>query len=49
MWFGLLVLVVALLAAPRRRGHGVNDLKRWKQYGGTLERPPPPKPPEKQQ
>ena len=35
----LAFVVIALLAAPRQRGHGVNDLKRWKQFGGTLERP----------
>jgi hypothetical protein len=37
-----LIFVLALLLALRRRGCGVNDLSRWKQYGGTLERPGPP-------
>jgi hypothetical protein len=42
----LIVLIVILslmsIFTPRRRGCGVNDLSRWKQYGGTLERPDSP-------
>lgn len=40
----LLIGLLALLLAPagRRCGVGVNDLSRWRQYGGTLDRPPPP-------
>lgn len=36
--------VIAALAGSRapRRGCRVNDLRRWKQYGGTLERPKAP-------
>jgi hypothetical protein len=37
-----LIFVLALLFAPRRHGCGVNDLSRWKQYCGTLDRPRPP-------
>jgi hypothetical protein len=41
----LILLVLGLIAAPARRsGCGVNDLRRWKQYGGTLQRPAPPGP-----
>lgn len=38
------VVVVAATFGGRRHGHGVNDLGRWKQFGGTLERPAPPAP-----
>lgn len=42
------ILFVALLLSAscnrRRRGCRVNDLSRWKQFGGHLERPAPPPP-----
>lgn len=40
----LAFVVIALLSSrvARDAGRGVNDLSRWKQYGGTLERPSPP-------
>lgn len=44
-WLILLPLLLLLIAAPRRgRGCGVNDLRRWEAFGGTLKRPPPPAP-----
>lgn len=45
-WMLLVALsIVALFAfPPRRRGCRINDLSRWKQFGGTLERPGPPSP-----
>jgi hypothetical protein len=40
----VLIVILSLVSTfrPHRRGCGVNDLSRWKQYGGTLERPGPP-------
>lgn len=37
------VVAMSFADAPRRRtGCRVNDLRRWKKYGGTLDRPRPP-------
>jgi hypothetical protein len=38
-----LVAFMALMMVPqRRRGCIINDLSRWKQYGGKLDRPKEP-------
>lgn len=39
------ILVLAIVCVPRRGGGcRVNDLSRWKAFGGHLDRPPPPPP-----
>lgn len=40
----LLALAALVFVPAQRRKCGVNDLSRWKQYGGHLERPAPPAP-----
>jgi hypothetical protein len=34
----------SFLSLPSPEKHGVNDLSRWKQFGGQLDRPAPPPP-----